>query len=822
MPTASATLGGFLRRLKRAMAAEALVARSDHELVGQFLASHDETAFQAILHRHGPMVFRVCRRVLSQEQDVEDAFQATFLVLAREAQAIRKQASLASWLHGVAYRAALKARSHAARRRECEARAEGPAPTAPLPDEVSWKELRSVLDEELTRLPEKLRAPLVLCYLEGLTQDEAAQQLGWSKSTCRRNLERGRDLLGARLARRGITLSAALLAPLLSGSEAAAVPAALVEATVRAALSDGPGRAAAARLITSLDGAAKPMLSNKLKVMTSVLLAGVLVGAGLLAHRANAARRPGAQPEDSAPPGARAAGPADKERAKADKPKDGAERVTVRGRVLGPDGKPFAGAKLNLGHYGPGGVIFSVRATSGKDGSFDFTFDRSELDKARSDRPVDPWEERGGFHPVSVGNLVALAEGHGPDWVRVDQMGPEDRVTLRLVPDLPVNGRILDKDGRPVAGARVRVWFFGAHEGEDLGALVDAVRTKNDLLPAAKRWWGPLPGQPEVLKAGADGRFRASGFGRERVVGLDVEGPGIANSSIWVMTRAGDTVVGPGAEKTPAPGNSFRVAPVRLYGATFRHPSDVTRPIRGVVRDKETGKPMAGVRVWADIPIKDVIPAPGTKWPFVSARTDQEGRYELLGLRKAEAYNVHVDANSSRHFAVGVPVKDTPGLGPLAADIKVPAGVVLLRGKVTDKRTGKPVPGARVKYFPLYRNPETDRLADYSNSESVTTAGADGSFMLPGLPGPGVLGALAPEKGAYRDAEVTPRELIAFFDKHKVPLPPGDLSGRFLLLDGRGGMGILSPNSYNVLSLIHPDKKDKEVKHDLGLQSLER
>src|SRR5262249_52673149 len=133
---ATATLGGFLRRLKQAMAAESLTLLSDGELVERFLATHDEAAFQAILRRHGPMVFRVCRRVLPQEQDAEDAFQASFLVLAREARTIRKQESLASWLHGVAYRAALKARAAAARRRECEAAA-GPARPAPLSDSVS-------------------------------------------------------------------------------------------------------------------------------------------------------------------------------------------------------------------------------------------------------------------------------------------------------------------------------------------------------------------------------------------------------------------------------------------------------------------------------------------------------------------------------------------------------------------------------------------------------------------------------------------------------------------------------------------------------------
>src|SRR5262249_15912165 len=155
---ATATLGGFLRRLKQAMAAESLTLLSDGGLVERFLATHDEAAFQAILRRHGPMVFRVCRRVLPQEQDAEDAFQASFLVLAREARTIRKQESLASWLHGVAYRAALKARASAARRRKHEAQAAALARPA-LPDEVSWKELRSVLDEELARLPERLRAP---------------------------------------------------------------------------------------------------------------------------------------------------------------------------------------------------------------------------------------------------------------------------------------------------------------------------------------------------------------------------------------------------------------------------------------------------------------------------------------------------------------------------------------------------------------------------------------------------------------------------------------------------------------------------------------
>jgi RNA polymerase sigma factor (sigma-70 family) len=290
MPAVSTTLDGFLRQLKQSMAAESLAALADYQLVEQFLASHDEAAFLAILRRHGPMVFGVCRRALANEQDVEDAFQGTFLVLAREGRTIRKQASLASWLHGVAYRVARKTRARAARRRECQAGAEVAVEPSALA-EIRWKELRSLLDEELTRLPDKLRSPLVLCYLQGLTQDEAARQLGWSKSTCRRNLERGRDLLGARLARRGVTLSAALLAPLLCEAAAAAVPPALLLSTAQAGADVAAGKAAAvsARAVALADGIGRSGLAGKWKSL-GVLLAVLVAGIGGVAGTRDARR----------------------------------------------------------------------------------------------------------------------------------------------------------------------------------------------------------------------------------------------------------------------------------------------------------------------------------------------------------------------------------------------------------------------------------------------------------------------------------------------------------------------------------------------------
>jgi RNA polymerase sigma factor (sigma-70 family) len=236
---AHTSFGPILRQL-RAVVAPAVEQRSDRELLHAFTARQDEASFTALVRRHGPMVLRVCRRVLGHEQDAEDACQAAFLVLAKKAASLRKEASLASFLHGVAYRLSLSARRDAARRRKHEVQA---PPRAPREADPAWREVQEFIEEEIERLPEKYRTAFLLCYLQGLSRAEAARALGVKEGTVWSRLSHARRRLQDRLSRRGIALSAALAALAVVDPPGRAAPPRLVENTwrqVRAFMSGGP------------------------------------------------------------------------------------------------------------------------------------------------------------------------------------------------------------------------------------------------------------------------------------------------------------------------------------------------------------------------------------------------------------------------------------------------------------------------------------------------------------------------------------------------------------------------------------------------------
>jgi RNA polymerase sigma factor (sigma-70 family) len=257
---------------------------SDGQLLERFTTGHRESAelaFHALVERHGPMVLRVCRRLLSDPNDADDAFQSTFLVLFRRAGAIRERRSVASWLHGVALRVASRARVDSSRRRWIERRSV--RPDVVRNDRHDRLDVDTLIDEELTRLPEKYRAPIVLCYLEGLTHEVAATRLGWPVGTVRGRLSRARELLRSRLTRRGVTASAALAAVEgLVDSTNAAVPAALRDATVQTASGGPAATAVSARIAARVAGASRSAVSYGLTALASAMVLLGAVGTGLM------------------------------------------------------------------------------------------------------------------------------------------------------------------------------------------------------------------------------------------------------------------------------------------------------------------------------------------------------------------------------------------------------------------------------------------------------------------------------------------------------------------------------------------------------------
>jgi RNA polymerase sigma factor (sigma-70 family) len=292
----------LLGPIGRLFGAGTVTGLSDAQLLDRFILRHDEAAeaaFAALVERHGPMVLAVCRRILNDPHDAQDAFQATFLVLMRKASTVRKRQSIADWLYGVARRVSAHSWADLARRRAVERRAgtmSSATHAATQPDREVW--------EEVEQLPRDLRAAIVLCYLEGLTHEQAARRLGWPVGTVRSRLARARDRLRARLTKKGLAPDTAILPVCLL--KAGSVSEVLIEPTVKAAMLLAPRDAAGAGLVsasaaTLTEGVLRTMLVSKWKLTAaSLLAAGTLAcGAGLYAYQDP---KSGAKPASPVPP----------------------------------------------------------------------------------------------------------------------------------------------------------------------------------------------------------------------------------------------------------------------------------------------------------------------------------------------------------------------------------------------------------------------------------------------------------------------------------------------------------------------------------------
>jgi RNA polymerase sigma factor (sigma-70 family) len=686
---------------------------TDAQLLRRFTGQRDETAFAALVRRHQRLVWSVCRNALGHVQDAEDAFQATFLVLAQSAAKIRKQDRLGSWLHGVAVRIASKAKRAGTRRRKHEREAAN-MPRGKEDSELSWREVRRVLDEEVQRLPEKYQAPFVLCVLEGHSLAEAARQLGWKEGTVSGRLTGARKLLQQRLSRRGIGLSALLAGVTVANTASAASPPAILTAsTIRAALGFTTRPEAAAGLLppkiaTLVQG--ETMLTTKLKWATALLLAvhcGI-AGVGLLGRE-----RADARPAETAAP---------KNDARPEDAKNESATLVLSGRVLDPNGKPSEGAKLYLLDSSTAKTSPRVQATSGADGRFRFTL-------ARKDVQLPPYTDNRWDHVF----LCAMSEGFGLAFAPVGKPDAAAERTLQLVKDdVPIRGRVLDLQGKPVAGAAVRMIGLRLPKKDDLTAFVAGLKTSKDGYPVENELLTSLD-NPAIaslfpsVTADEAGRFQLKGIGRERMAVVQISGPTIETRQARVMTRPGEPIQRLEWKDFPRSGM------LAYYGASFDHVAGPTTPIAGVVRDKDTRKPLAGAVV--------------TSWRFagvhyegrdyVQTTADKEGRYRLVGMPRGEGNAIKIMGPQGQPYLevkTGVPAAQ--GIETVTADAELKHGV-WIKGRVTDKATGKPAP-AHIEYFAFADNPSRK---DAPGFEPRLSTKDDGTFQFIGLPGRGVLGA---------------------------------------------------------------------------------
>jgi RNA polymerase sigma factor (sigma-70 family) len=669
----SSRTAAYVSRLSRA--ASDHPEASDGELLRRFAADGDQAAFTALVRRHGPMVLGVCRRALHNDQDAEDACQATFVVLAKKAASGSWQVSVANWLYATARKVARNTRIAAARRAKREVKAAISEAVPPL-DQMTGRELLAVLDEELDQLPSRYREPLVLCYLQGLTRDEAATRLGVRPATLKSQLDRGRKRLGQALTRRGIALGAGLLA-CAATSRVGAVPARVLNAVLATVRGASPSAAAELTRGVVVNGLVK---KSALVILAALGVVGLGVGLGSVTPTA------AGPPPDKPPPTAKP--PADEK----------ADTVEVTGRVVDPDGKPFAGATLYV--WTRSAKKEGPRETTGKDGRFRVPVRRADL----QDQAI----------------LVATADGHGPDWADLHKAIPADReITLRLAKDdVPIRGRLINLEGKGIAGATIRV--RRVEKRVDDGDLAAFIATKQkwargdyvsgpdlkDLRAAA------FPTATSVI-TDANGKFRLTGFGRERVVSLTIEGKAIEPIWVEVLTRTG-----------PVEGLYSGNENDTVYGATFERIIPPGKSIVGTVREKRTGKPLTGIAVSCG---------------RCAATTDAEGRYRIEGPRKKDAYTV--TAYAVPYFDVTKSnVADTPGFEPVTVDFELERGLAI-RGRVLDKVTGKPVKGT-ITYLSFADNPHLKTVSGLGPGGS---AGDDGSFAFTGLPGPGILAVIADE-----------------------------------------------------------------------------
>jgi RNA polymerase sigma factor (sigma-70 family) len=752
---AKAPFSDLLTYLRKVCAVDAARDLSDAELLSRFKVEHDETAFSVLVHRHGPMVLGVCRRVLGSGANTEDAFQATFMVLVRRAGSIYCfNSSLSSWLYGVAQRVAIKARKQEATRRLRERQRETMLTAEPL-DDLTWQELLGVLDEEMARLADKFRAPLVLCYLQGKSYEQAARELGWPKGTLTKRIGRARELLRQQLVRRGVTLSAGALATVLCEKlTGPAVGATLTINTVKAAVSLAAGKAAAvtyasAHVKALADGAMTGVGCVNAKVVLMAMAIGLAVGGlgvakygGMVWNQepiktADAPQEPAAD-KSNANPGVPA------------RPSLNATQVLGRGQtrltgekvtgvVYAADGSPASGAIVWAAKYSP---TVLVRQETVADAQGQYALE------------------------LEPGNWFFFAR-RGTQGGN----GPEPKNSIEIVA------------GRAVAPAKIRLEDRGTFRGRLLEAETGKAVSAGQLFLD----------EGLVLTTDADGRFQIGGLSRKNheafVVGAGrrrmrvlFDTTGRPDTELEILLPQGGKVVGrvTDLDGKPIPGagvgrytsgsyfssNGLFVAcdaegRFEYDGVSLLYAPELTASVPGFFEEErsalhvpEIGKPSElqfklrpkpGSRAGATAPegekwrvISGVIRGPDKKalegvlvrWGYMSNTSDIETRTDRRGeFRLTVPDQPEVLAVLPHDFKPAFP--HIIDVGDQTVNVVLQEGSTV-RGRVVDD-DGKPVEGAHL--IPTISPPRNIGMpGGYALWEAGIYTDKDGKFVLKGIP----------------------------------------------------------------------------------------
>jgi RNA polymerase sigma factor (sigma-70 family) len=648
--------------------------------------------------RHGRLVYNVCRNILRSQHDAEDAFQGTFLILARQAEAIREEKALAGWLYRVAYRVAMKARKAEERRQRREELVSRPEEVRSTP-ELAWRELQAQLDEELNRLPLKYQLPFVLCCLTGKSKSEAAAELGWKEGTVSSRLAHGRKMLQTRLARRGVTLSAILtgLAVAPSGT-ASLVPTALLAVTQSSAIAFAAGTTITGSTRSSATALAQAALQgmalSRLKFpAVSLILLGLFGSAAAIALYRSSEHPPetivsvvpGPSPEvaqNATTPSAFLAKAGLDERA-------AGKRMLVSGSVVGPEGQPLPGASVM--------VMAAHRQRPGE--TFPDGFDLKELGSGQADNQgrfrLSVPQTTAGHYRLTV---YASAPGHAFSSAMADPAAitaSEHTLPLQLVRGQTVRIQLVDRQGQPARHVQVHV--LGQVRNGPAG--LHALYRKPPV---------PLPGWPDRIVTDDNGCCTFRDVGPLTRITLRVQDERFATEWLNLVT-----------------GKEEQRQPTVL---TLSQP----RFLEGRVLAADTRKPLADARIIVETAL------PGALRGHVEGRTDLEGRYRLQPFPgdRLEAWVYPVDG--APYLTVRQDLKWPNGAETYLADLLIPPGV-RISGIVKEAITGEPIPDATVSFQQCLRNnPIRDALMARGVNIQTRNANtrADGTFSLTVPPGP--------------------------------------------------------------------------------------